>query len=42
MGVQAAYSGLNRTVAEWRGKDRETRQRDKDDFWGGRKEGEGQ
>ena len=42
MGVQAAYSGLDRTVAEWRGKDRDARRRDKDAFWGGRKEGEGQ
>ena len=42
MGVQAAYSGLDRTVAEWRGKDRVARRRDKDAFWGGRKEAEGQ
>ena len=42
MGVQAACSGLDRTVAEWRGKDRATRRRDKDAFWGGRKEAEGQ
>ncbi len=42
MGVQAAYSGLDRTVAEWRGKDRDARRRDKDAFWGGRKEAEGQ
>ncbi len=39
-GVQAAYSGLDRTVSEWRGKSRAERRRDKDDFWGGRKEAE--
>jgi ADP-ribosylglycohydrolase/uncharacterized protein YegL len=40
MGVQAAYDGLGRTVSEWRGKTRAERQRDKDAFWGGRKEAE--
>jgi ADP-ribosylglycohydrolase len=40
IGVQTAYSGLDRTVTEWRGKSRLLRQRDKDDFWGGRKEAE--
>ena len=42
IGVQTAYSGLSRTVGEWRGKTREQRRRDKDDFWGGRKEAEEQ
>jgi ADP-ribosylglycohydrolase len=40
IGVQAAYSGLQRTVSDWRGKSREQRRRDKDDFWSGRKEAE--
>ena len=42
IGVQAAYSGLDRTVSDWRGKSRQQRRRDKDDFWGGRKEAEEQ
>ncbi len=42
VGVQAAYSGLDRTVSDWRGKSRQQRRRDKDDFWGGRKEAEEQ
>jgi hypothetical protein len=40
IGVQAAYSGLDRTVGDWRGKSREQRRLDKDDFWSGRKEAE--
>ena len=40
IGVDAAYNGLSRTVREWRGKSREARQHDRDDFWGGRKEAE--
>ena len=39
-GVQATYAGLNRTVTEWRGKGRNERRRDRDDFWGGVKEAE--
>ena len=39
-GVAAAYDGLSRTVGEWRGKSRIARRRDRDDFWGGRKEAE--
>jgi hypothetical protein len=39
-GMAATYSGLSRTVREWRGKDRVQRRRDQDDFWGGRKEAE--
>ena len=41
-GVQAAYTGLDRTVSDWRGKSRQPRRRDTDDFWGGRKEAEEQ
>ena len=40
MGVSAAYSGLDRTVSEWRGKSRRERRRDADTFWGDRKEAE--
>jgi hypothetical protein len=40
IGVRTAYSGLDRTVSDWRGKSREQRVRDKDDFWSGRKEAE--
>jgi hypothetical protein len=39
-GVDAAYSGLSRTVTAWRRKDRAARVRDRDDFWGGVKEAE--
>ena len=39
-GVDAVYGGLSRTVSAWRGKTRAARLRDRDDFWGGRKEGE--
>jgi hypothetical protein len=39
-GVHAAYDGLDRTVSAWRGKSRAERRRDRDDFWGGRKEAE--
>jgi ADP-ribosylglycohydrolase len=39
-GVHAAYDGLERTVSAWRGKSRALRRRDRDDFWGGRKEAE--
>ena len=39
-GSTAAYDGLSRTVGEWRGKSRLARRRDRDDFWGGRKEAE--
>jgi hypothetical protein len=39
-GVAATYDGLDRTVREWRGKDRMSRRRDADDFWDGRKEAE--
>jgi len=39
-GVRAAYSGLDRTVSEWRGKARYERRRDVDQFWGDRKEAE--
>ena len=39
-GVQAAYTGLDRTVSEWRGKARHERVRDADRFWGDTKEAE--
>jgi Mg-chelatase subunit ChlD len=39
-GTAAAYAGLSRTVSEWRGKPREDRRRDVDDFWAGQKEAE--
>ncbi len=39
-GVDAMYGGLSRTVSAWRGKTRAARVRDRDDFWGGYKEGE--
>ena len=39
-GTAAAYVGLSRTVGEWRGKAREERRRDVDDFWAGQKEAE--
>jgi Mg-chelatase subunit ChlD len=39
-GTQAAYAGLSRTVGEWRGKARNERRRDVDDFWAGQKEAE--
>jgi hypothetical protein len=39
-GVAATYDGLDRTVREWRRKDRMSRRRDADDFWDGRKEAE--
>lgn len=38
--VMAAQRGLNRSVREWRGKSRNTRVADADEFWGGVKEGE--
>jgi hypothetical protein len=38
--VAATYSGLTRTVTAWRGKERATRRRDRDDFWDGVKEAE--
>jgi ADP-ribosylglycohydrolase len=40
MGVSATYAGLDRTVREWRGKQRHERRRDADRFWGDRKEAE--
>lgn len=40
MGVSATYAGLDRTVREWRGKQRHERRRDADQFWGDRKEAE--
>lgn len=40
VGVAAAYDGLARTVAAWRGKSRADRRRDRDDFWGDHKEAE--
>ena len=39
-GTAAAYAGLSRTVSEWRGKQRDERRRDVDDFWAGQKEAE--
>jgi Mg-chelatase subunit ChlD len=39
-GMAATYAGLNRTVREWRGKERHERRRDADHFWGDRKEAE--
>ena len=39
-GTAAAYVGLSRTVGEWRGKARDERRRDVDDFWAGQKEAE--
>ena len=39
-GTAAAYAGLSRTVGEWRGKQRDERRRDVDDFWAGQKEAE--
>jgi ADP-ribosylglycohydrolase len=39
-GVSATYAGLDRTVREWRGKQRHQRRRDADQFWGDRKEAE--
>jgi len=39
-GVHAAYTGLDRTVSEWRGKARHERRRDADQFWGDTKEAE--
>ena len=39
-GTAAAYAGLSRTVSEWRGKGRDERRRDVDDFWAGQKEAE--
>ena len=39
-GVHATYTGLDRTVSEWRGKARHERRRDADQFWGGTKEAE--
>jgi ADP-ribosylglycohydrolase len=39
-GVDAAYSGLSRTVTAWRRKPQAARLRDRDDFWGGVKEAE--
>ena len=39
-GMVATYADLDRTVREWRGKQRHERRRDADSFWGDRKEGE--
>ena len=39
-GMAATYAGLDRTVREWRGKERHERRRDADHFWGDRKEAE--
>jgi ADP-ribosylglycohydrolase len=39
-GMVATYTGLDRTVREWRGKERHERRRDADRFWGDRKEAE--
>jgi len=39
-GTAAAYAGLSRTVSDWRGKQRDERRRDVDDFWAGQKEAE--
>jgi hypothetical protein len=39
-GMVATYAGLDRTVREWRGKQRHERVRDADHFWGDRKEAE--
>ena len=39
-GMAATYAGLDRTVREWRGKERHERRRDADQFWGDRKEAE--
>jgi hypothetical protein len=39
-GVDRLYAGLNRATREWRGKDRIGRQRDRNDFWAGRREAE--
>ena len=39
-GMAATYAGLDRTVREWRGKQRHERRRDADHFWGDRKEAE--
>ena len=39
-GMVATYAGLDRTVREWRGKQRHERRRDADRFWGDRKEAE--
>ncbi len=39
-GTAAAYAGLSRTVSDWRGKGRDERRRDVDDFWSGQKEAE--
>lgn len=40
VGTAAAYAGLSRTVSDWRGKGRDERHRDVDDFWAGQKEAE--
>lgn len=39
-GMVATYAGLDRTVREWRGKQRHERRSDADRLWGGRKEAE--
>jgi ADP-ribosylglycohydrolase len=39
-GMVATYAGLDRTVREWRGKQRHERRRDAERFWGDRKEAE--
>lgn len=39
-GVNAAYAGLSRATREWRAKDRPSRQRDRERFWGDVKEAE--
>jgi len=39
-GMVATYAGLDRTVREWRGKQRHERRRDADRFWGDHKEAE--
>jgi hypothetical protein len=38
--VAASYRGLSRSVGDFRRKDRASRRRDADDFWGGVKESE--
>ena len=40
VGVQAAFSGLNRAAGEWRGKASRARLADRERFWGDRKEAE--
>jgi hypothetical protein len=39
-GMVATYAGLDRTVRQWRGKQRHERRRDGDRFWGDHKEAE--